>query len=118
MSNNTIEASLMEPEEREMVDYILRLIPQEDKQNISESDVLFVLDTMDDFLEEKGLLQYDDKTDEAIYLDGDVDETEQLQYVLQQAQKQHLMLSSLQIQLIMDGEKEYGIEQGYYEDID
>jgi len=116
--NTSPEASLMDPEEKEMVDYILRLIPQEDKHNMSESDVLFVLDTMDDFLEEKGLLQYDEQTDEVTYLDGDVDETEQLQYVLQQAKKQHLTLSSLQIQLIMDGEKEYGIEQGYYEDID
>ena len=49
---------------------------------------------------------------------GDVDETEQLQYVLNEAKKQHIVLTSVQIQLIMDGEKEYGIEQGYYEDID
>jgi len=115
---NTPETALMEPEEREMVQYILNLIPQEDKHDLSESDVLFVLDAMDDFLEEKGLLQYDEKTDEVTYLDGDVDETEQLEFVLQEAKRQHLTLTSLQIQLIMDGEKEYGVEQGYYEDID
>jgi len=115
---NTPETALMDPEERELVQYILHLIPQEDRQGLTEADVLFVLDAMDDFLEEKGLLQYDEKTDEAIYLDGDVDETEQLEFVLQEAKKQHLTLSSLQIQLIMDGEKEYGIEHGYYEDID
>lgn len=114
----TPETALMEPEEKEMVQYILNLIPPQDRQGINESDVLFVLDTMDDFLEDKGLLEYDEQTDEAIYLDGDVDETEQLQYVLTQAQHQHLSLTSVQIQLIMDGEKEYGIEQGYYEDID
>jgi len=118
MANSTFETALMEPEEREMVQYILNLIPQEDRQGLTEADVLFVLDAMDDFLEEKGLLEYDEKTDEAIYLDGDVDETEQLQYVMQEAKNQHLTLTSLQIQLIMDGEKEYGIEQGYYEDID
>jgi len=118
MAATALESALMEPEEKEMVQYILNLIPQEDRNGISESDVLFVLDTMDDFLEQKGLLQYDEKTDEAIYLDGDVDETEQLQYVLQEAKRQQLSLTSLQIQLIMDGEKEYGIEQGYYEDID
>lgn len=112
------ETALMDPEEKEMVQYILNLIPQEDRQGIDESSVLFVLDAMDDFLEEKGLLEYDAKTDEAIYLDGDVDETEQLEYVMQEAKKQHFTLTSLQIQLIMDGEKEYGIEQGYYEDID
>jgi len=115
---NSPETALMDPEEKEMVQYILNLIPEEDRLGIDEAAVLFVLDTMDDFLEEKGLLEYDEKTDEAIYLDGDVDETEQLEYVLQQAKNQHLTLTSLQIQLIMDGEKEYGIEQGYYEDID
>lgn len=113
-----METSIMDPEEQEMVNYILNLIPEEDKQGIGQDEVLFVLDAMDDFLEEKGLLEYDEKTDEVIYLDGDVDETEQLQYVLDEAKKQHIVLTSVQIQLIMDGEKEYGIEQGYYEDID
>lgn len=115
---NTPETSLMEPEEKEMVQYITNLIPKEDRQGISDADILFVLDAMDDFLEEKGLLQYDEQSDEVIYLDGDIDETEQLQYVLKTAQEHQLSLSSVQIQLIMDGEKEYGIEQGYYEDID
>jgi len=114
----TPETALMEPEEKEMVQYILNLIPEEDRKGISEADVLFVLDTMDDYLEDKGLLEYDEKTDEAVYLDGDVDETEQMQYVLDEAKKQHLTLNTVQIQLIMDGEKEYGIAQGYYEDVD
>jgi len=118
MQTNSLETALMDPEEKEMVQYILNLIPEEDRQGMSEADVLFVLDAMDDYLEDKGLLEYDEATDEAIYLDGDVDETEQLQYVLDEAKKQHLTLTSVQVQLIMDGEKEYGIEQGYYEDID
>jgi len=115
---NTPETALMDPEEKEMVQFILNLIPQEDRHGMDEASVLFVLDAMDDFLEEKGLLEYDEQTDEAIYSDGDIDETEQLEYVLQEAKNQHLTLTSMQIQLIMDGEKEYGIEQGYYEDID
>ncbi len=115
---NDIETALMEPEEKEMVDYILRLMPEQDRKDISEGDVLFVLDTMDDYLEEKGLLEYDDANDEAIYLDGDVDETDQLAYIINEAQRQGKTLRSEQIQLIMDGEKEYGIEQGYYEEMD
>ena len=112
-----METAIMDPEEQEMVDYILNLIPEEDKQGIGKDEVLFVLDAMDDFLEEKGLLEYDEKTEEVTYLDGDVDETEQLQYVLDEAQKQHIALTSVQIQLIMDGEKEYGMEQGWYEEV-
>ncbi|MCQ2310238.1 MAG: hypothetical protein MJZ64_00600 [Paludibacteraceae bacterium] len=118
MQNKMMETAIMDPEEQEMVDYILNLIPAEDKQGIGKDEVLFVLDTMDDFLEEKGLLEYDENNDEVTYLDGDVDETEQLQYVLDEAKKQHIALTSVQIQLIMDGEKQYGIEQGYYEDLD
>lgn len=112
------ETALMEPEEREMVQYILNLIPAEDRNGLTEEDVLFVLDSMDDYLEEKGLLEYDEQTDEATYLDGDIDETEQLQYILNEAKQYKPHLTSIQIQLIMDGEKEYGLEQGYYEDID
>jgi len=118
MSNYSPETALMDLEVKELVQYILNLIPQEDRQGIDEASVLFVLDMMDDFLEEKGLLEYDDKTDEVIYLDGDVDETEQLEYILKKAKELHFALTSMQIQLIMDGEKEYGIEHGYYEDID
>ncbi|MCQ2311412.1 MAG: hypothetical protein MJZ64_06670 [Paludibacteraceae bacterium] len=113
---STFETAIMDPEEREMVDYILNLIPEQDKVELDESDVLLVLDAMDDYLEQKGLLEYDEQTDEAVYLDGDVDETEQLEFVLQEAHKQKSPLTGVQIQLIMDGEKQYGIEQGYYEE--
>lgn len=110
---STFETALMSEEEREMVQYILNLIPEEDKNNLTEADVLLVLDAMDDYLEEKGLLEYDEQTDEAIYLDGDVDETEQLQFVQKEVGNQ---LTGVQIQLIMDGEKEYGIEKGWYDE--
>ena len=46
-----MEMSLLEPEERKEVDFIWNLIPAEDKQGITEEDVLLVLDAMDDFLE-------------------------------------------------------------------
>ncbi|MBQ0153408.1 MAG: hypothetical protein KBS70_01330 [Bacteroidales bacterium] len=116
MANNAFETAIMDPEEREIVEYILKLIPEEDKKGLTEADVLFVLDTMDDFLEERGLLEYDESTDEATYLDGEVDETEELQYVIDEAKKLHMTLTSVQIQLIMDGEKAYGLEKGYYEE--
>lgn len=115
---NSIELSLLEPEEREQLEYIWHLIPAEDRTGISQSDVLLVLDAMDDYLEEKGLLHIDEKTGEAEYLDGDIDETEQLAYVQKAAQAQGSTITSVQIQLVMDGELQYGIEQGYYEEED
>ncbi len=113
---DTLELGLMEPEEREMVDYIWNLIPTEDKKEHTPEDVLYVLDKMDDYLEEQGLLSYDDTTGEATYLEGDVDETEQLEWIKQQALKEKHSLSGTWIQLVMDGELQYGIEQGWYEE--
>ena len=116
MEKNSIEMALMEPEEREMVEYILRTIPAEDRGELTADDVLFVLDMMDDYLEEQGLVRIDEESGEMKYLDGEVDETEQLNYVLAAAKEDHRAISGVQIQLIQDAELQYGIEQGYYEE--
>ena len=104
MENNPIEMSLLDSEEREQIEYIWNMISAEDRQGMNQSDVLLVLDAMDDYLEEKGLLQYDEQTGEAEYADGEVDETEQLDYVLQAAKAQGSKITGVQIQLVMDGE--------------
>ena len=114
MENNSIELALMEPEERELVDFILRAIPAEDRGDLTADDILLVLDLMDDYLEEQGLLKEDPKTGEMEYTDGEVDETEQLNYVLKAMKDEGHTLSSVQIQLIQDAELQYGIEKGYY----
>lgn len=116
MENNTIELSLMESEERELVEYIFKAIPAEDCANLTPDDILYVLDLMDDYLEEQGLLREDPATGEMEYLDGDVDETEQLNYVLAAAKEEHRAITSAQIQLIQDAELQYGIEKGYYKE--
>lgn len=123
--NESIEMALMEPEEREMVEYIIKMINDENGdaslnggngETLSADDVLFVLDMMDDYLEEKGLLREDPKTGEMEYLEGDVDETEQLDYILRAVREEGRNISSVQVQLIQDAELQYGIEKGYYEE--
>lgn len=123
--NESIEMALMEPEEREMVEYIMKMINDENGdaslnggngETLSADDVLFVLDMMDDYLEEKGLLREDPKTGEMEYLDGDVDETEQLDYILRAVREEGRSITSVQVQLIQDAELQYGIEKGYYEE--
>ena len=117
--NESIEMALMEPEEREMVEYIMKMINDGNDGNdgkLTADDVLFVLDMMDDYLEEKGLLREDPKTGEMEYLDGDVDETEQLDYILKAVKEEGRSITSVQVQLIQDAELQYGIEKGYYEE--
>lgn len=123
--NESIEMALMEPEEREMVEYIMKMINDENGdaslnggngEKLTADDVLFVLDMMDNYLEEKGLLREDPKTGEMEYLEGDVDETEQLDYILKAVREEGRSITSVQVQLIQDAELQYGIEKGYYEE--
>lgn len=114
MEKNSIELALLEPEEQKLVEFIYQMIPAEDKKGLTPDDILLVLDLMDDYLEEKGLLKEDPKTGEMEYLEGDVDETEQLNYVLAAVKEEGRAISSVQIQLIQDAELQYGIENGYY----
>ena len=114
MENNSIEMALLEPEERELVSFIYDLIPAEDRGELTADDILLVLDLMDDYLEEKGLVRVDPETEEMEYLDGEVDETEQLNFVLAAMKEEHRPISAVQIQLIQDAELQYGIAHGYY----
>jgi hypothetical protein len=116
--NANIELSLLDPEEKELLNYIWELIPAEDRQGMTQADVLLVLDLMDDYLVENGLLEEDEQSGEMTYLDGEIDETEQLNYLIAATKEQGHALSSTQIQLIMDGELQYGIEKGYYQEED
>lgn len=116
MENNSIEMALMEPEERELVEFIYRSIPVEDRGDLTPDDILLVLDLMDDYLEEQGLLREDPKTGEMEYLDGEVDETEQLNYVLSAMNEEGRAITGVQVQLIQDAELQYGIKKGYYEE--
>lgn len=116
MENNTIEMALMEPEEKELVEFILQTIPAEDRVGLTADDVLLVLDLMDDYLEEQGLLREDEATGETEYLDGEVDETDQMNYVAKACKEEGRNISLVQIQLIMDAELQFGIQKGYYEE--
>ena len=109
-----MELALMEPEERELVEFILNAIPKEDRGSLTADDVLFVLDLMDDYLEEQGLIKVDESTGEMEYLEGNVDETEQLNYVLDAVREDGRAITGVQIQLIQDAELQFGIEKGYY----
>ena len=114
METNSIEMALLEPEERELVEFVLNAIPAEDRKGLTPDDVLFVLDLMDDYLEEQGLVREDPKTGEMEYLEGEVDETEQLNYVLKAAKEDGRAITGVQIQLIQDAELQFGISKGYY----
>ena len=106
--------ALLDPEERELVEFVYKMIPESDRGTLTADDILLVLDLMDDYLEQEGLLREDPKTGEMEYLEGDVDETEQLNYVLAAMKEEGRPISGVQIQLIQDAELQFGIQKGYY----
>ena len=114
--NTNIELSLLDAEEKALLNYIWNLIPEVDRQGMTEADVLLVLDLMDEYLLESGLLEENEQTGEATYLDGEIDETEQLDYLLNALKEQGSNITAVQVQLIMEAELQYGIEQGYYQE--
>ena len=115
MDNISIEMALLEPEERELVQFIYDAIPAADRGNLTPDDILSVLDLMDDYLETQGLVREDPATGEIEYLEGEVDETEQLNYVLAKGEALKAKgITGVQIQLIQDAELQFGIKKGYY----
>lgn len=99
-------------DDEQCIKYILDLIPEQDKQGMTEDDVQYVLDAIYDFYESEGLI------DENVASEGYIDETAELEYIRKAAKKDGIKLSDEQIQLILDGEYQYGLSIGIYEEED
>jgi len=99
-------------DDEQCIRYIMDLIPEEDKKGMTEDDVQYVLDAIYDFYESEGLI------DENVASDGFIDETAELEYIRKAVKKDGIQLSDEQIQLILDGEYQYGLSIGIYEDED
>lgn len=113
-----LESTIIDDQERELLDYIIRTIPADDLYGLTEDDILYVLDVMDDYLVMKGIATEDEENEEMEYKEGYVDETEQLHYVLEQAKLDKVPVTSVQVQLIQDAEFQYGVENGFYSEED
>ena len=104
-------------DESEAIRFILDYLPEEDSKLLTEDDVQFVLDAIYDYYESEGLI--DEETEaEAEVEETDIDESKMLEFVREQARKEHVSLTDEQIQLILAGEFEYGVSIGIYEEED
>lgn len=103
---------LLEYDDEDAVKYILKMIPAELKSKIKEDEINYVLDVVYDFYEENGLID-EESTEEA-----SIDEEEMLKYVMKAVKKDKMNLSEDEVQLILDGEYEYGKSLGIYTEED
>ena len=104
----TEEEDLLVYDEDEAVKFILNFIPAESKERIDNDKIEYVLDVVYDFYDENGLID-EDSTEEA-----SIDEEEMFKYILKSSKKDKIKLSEEDIQVILDGEYEYGKSLGIY----
>jgi len=104
----TEEDDLLVYDEDEAVKFILNFIPAESKERIDNDKIEYVLDVVYDYYEENGLID-EDSTEEA-----SIDEEEMFKYILKSSKKDKMKLTEEDIQVILDGEYEYGKSLGIY----
>jgi len=104
----TQEDDLLVYDEDEAVKFILNTLPADAKERINDEKIEYVLDVVYEFYDENGLID-EDSTEEA-----SIDEEEMFKFILKCSKKDKINLSEDDIQLILDGEYEYGKSLGIY----
>jgi len=104
----TQEDDLLVYDEDDAVKFILNFIPSAAKESIDDEKIEYVLDVVYEYYDENGLID-EDSTEEA-----SIDEEEMFKFILKCAKKDKMKISEDDIQLILDGEYEYGKSLGIY----
>jgi hypothetical protein len=99
---------ILEFDDSEAVKFIMDYLPEDAKKEVDDTMIEYVLDVVYEFYEEKGLIEEDSAEDAVI------DEEEMLQFILKCAKKDKIALSEELIDLILEGEYEYGKSLGIY----
>lgn len=104
----TQEDDLLVYDEDDAVKFILNFLPEDAKKSINDSKIEYVLDVVYEFYDENGLIE-EDSTEEA-----SIDEEEMFKYILKVSKKDKMQLTEEEVQLILEGEFEYGKSIGIY----
>mgnify|MGYP003590625788 CR=1 FL=1 len=105
---NTQDDDLLVYDEDDAVKFILNFLPAEAKTKIDDTVIEYVLDVVYDFYDENGLIN-EDSTEEA-----SIDEEEMFKFIKKCAKKDKMNLTDEDIQLILEGDFEYGKSIGIY----
>lgn len=102
------EDDMLVYDEDDAVKFILDFLPADFKEKIDDSKIEYVLDVVYEYYEENGLID-EESTEEA-----SIDEEEMMKFVLKASKKDKMNLTEDEIQLVLDGEYEYGKSLGIY----
>lgn len=97
-------------DEDEAVAFILKYLPQEMRERITEDEIDYVLDVIYDFYEEKGFI------DEESAEEASIDEEEMFNYILKAAKKDKMNITEDDVEFILQAEYDYGKSIGVYND--
>lgn len=105
----TEEDDILVYDEDDAVKYILANLPENYEGKLGDEQVEYVLDVIYDFYDEQGLVE-EDTAEEA-----NIDEEEMFNYIRKCAKKDKMNLSDEDIQVILEGEFNYGKSLGIYD---
>lgn len=102
------EDDLLVYDEDEAVKFIYDNLPADAKDNIDDTKIEYILDVIYDYYDEKGLVD-EDTAEEA-----SIDEEEMLHFIMKCIKKDKMELTEEEVELILDGEYNYGVSIGIY----
>jgi len=111
-----MEKEILEFDDSQAIEFIKNNLPEEQKKQIDENIIQYVLDLICDYYEENGLMETtDDEISEVE--ESEIAEDDMLNYISALIKKDKVYkISDEQLQLILDGEFAYGKSIGIYEE--
>ena len=107
-----MEQEILEFDDSQAIEFIKNHLPDEQKAQIDENIIQYVLDLVCEYYEENGLMDEDDEVEES-----EIAEDDMFNYISALVKKEKIFeMSDEQLQLILDGEFAYGKSIGIYEE--
>jgi len=109
-----MENEILEFDDFQAIEFIKNHLPEEQKTQIDEETIQYVLDLVCEYYEENGLMDEDNEVEES-----EIAEDDMFNYISALIKKEEIFeISDEQLQFILDGEFAYGKSTGIYEDVD
>jgi len=111
-----MEQKILEFDDCQAIEFIKNHLPDEQKTQIDENAIQYVLDLVCEYYEENGLMDdYDEEMSEVE--EFEIAEDDMFNYISALVKKDEIFeMSDEQLQLILDGEFAYGKSIGIYEE--
>jgi hypothetical protein len=98
-------------DDKELVNYVLKNLSNENKEGITPEKIENVLDFMLDFFEHKGYMDDEADGNEEVIIDDD----EMTNFIQEKLGKNAIFLTEAQVREILDIEYQFNLDEGVYD---